>query len=174
MNSLTHERCIILSWPKRCWVVFFRGICQNQNQNIWKYVSESKRYSSTIIKIKLSTWKEQATNANGNMDVSQMHFEKWKKQDWKRHILCDSIYTTFWKRADLLIGAGDTREGWGREEGAIVHIPSHFIGSWSNLCVFLIVTSVRAVLLTWRMRVVSPKERLDSSKVDTLNRSGYH
>lgn len=45
-------------------------------------VSESQRHSTTI-RIKQRSWKEQVTNTNDIMDVSQMHFEKWKKQDSK-------------------------------------------------------------------------------------------
>lgn len=45
-------------------------------------VSESQRYSTTN-RIKLRSWKEQATKTNDNMDVSQKHLEKWKKQDSK-------------------------------------------------------------------------------------------
>lgn len=45
-------------------------------------VSESQSYG-TSVRIKLRSCKEQATNTNDNVDASQMHFEKWKKQDSK-------------------------------------------------------------------------------------------
>lgn len=38
-------------------------------------VSESQRYSTTN-RIKLRSWKEQATKTNDNIDVSQKHLEK--------------------------------------------------------------------------------------------------
>ena len=33
-----------------------------------------------------------------NRKEPEMHITKWKKPVWKGYILCDSNYTTFWKR----------------------------------------------------------------------------
>ena len=61
-----------------------------------------------------------------------MHITKWKKPIWKGYILCDSDYTTFWKRQNY----GDSGRIGGcqrLEEGGLKRQSTEdILGQWNH------------------------------------------